>query len=83
MPMTFDRATVDGTGAFLVHELERLDQTLNPPLVNFTGRAISSCVKTCLLLMRSARSLTPLCCRYAECQRQNWLKQSRDRDGWT
>lgn len=60
MPMTFDQATVDGTGAFLVHELERLDQTLNLPLVNFTGRAISSCVKTCLLLMRSARSLTPL-----------------------
>ncbi|WP_258923272.1 hypothetical protein, partial [Klebsiella pneumoniae] len=24
MPMTFDQATVDGTGAFLVHELERL-----------------------------------------------------------
>ncbi|MDM9541471.1 hypothetical protein QU700_29550, partial [Klebsiella pneumoniae] len=22
MPMTFDQATVDGTGAFLVHELE-------------------------------------------------------------
>ncbi len=36
MPMTFDQATVDGTGAFLVHELERLDQTLNLPLVNFT-----------------------------------------------
>jgi hypothetical protein len=34
--MTFDQATVDGTGAFLVHELERLDQTLNLPLVNFT-----------------------------------------------
>jgi hypothetical protein len=32
--MTFDQATVDGTGAFL--ELERLDQTLNLPLVNFT-----------------------------------------------
>ncbi|MDG3554300.1 hypothetical protein NXF50_29320, partial [Klebsiella pneumoniae] len=36
MPMTFDQATVDGTGAFLVHELERLDQTLNLPLVNYT-----------------------------------------------
>lgn len=36
MPMTFDQATVDGTGAFLVHELERLDRTLNLPLVNFT-----------------------------------------------
>lgn len=36
MPMTFDQVTVDGTGAFLVHELERLDQTLNLPLVNFT-----------------------------------------------
>jgi hypothetical protein len=34
--MTFDQATVDGTGAFLIHELERLDQTLNLPLVNFT-----------------------------------------------
>jgi hypothetical protein len=29
MPMTFDQATVDSSGAFLVHELERLDQTLN------------------------------------------------------
>ena len=36
MPMTFDQATVDGTGAFLVHELERLDQTLNLPLVSYT-----------------------------------------------
>jgi hypothetical protein len=34
--MTFDQATVDGTGAFLIHELERLDQTLNLPLVNYT-----------------------------------------------
>ena len=38
---TFDQATVDGTGAFLIHELERLDQTLNMPLVSFTwGRDI-------------------------------------------
>lgn len=33
---TFDRATVDSTGAFLVGELERLDQTLNLPLVAYT-----------------------------------------------
>lgn len=33
---TFDQATLDGTGAFLVGELERLDQTLNMPLVGFT-----------------------------------------------
>ena len=32
MPMTFDQATIDSSGAFLVHELERLDQTLNLPL---------------------------------------------------
>jgi hypothetical protein len=33
---TYDRATVDSTGAFLVGQLERLDQTLNEPLVEFT-----------------------------------------------
>ncbi len=33
---TYDQATVDGTGAFLVGELERLDQTLNMPLVGYT-----------------------------------------------
>ncbi|EOC1314437.1 DUF2184 domain-containing protein [Cronobacter turicensis] len=33
---TFDQATVDGTGAFLVGELERLDQELNMPLVGYT-----------------------------------------------
>lgn len=32
--MTHDGKTVDSTGAFLVGELERLDQTLNEPLVN-------------------------------------------------
>lgn len=31
---TYDKRTVDGTGAFLVGELERLDKTLNLPLVN-------------------------------------------------
>ncbi|QLK21545.1 DUF2184 domain-containing protein [Raoultella ornithinolytica] len=36
MPMTFDQATVDSSGAFLVHELERLDQTLNLPLTSQT-----------------------------------------------
>ncbi|EOI2401096.1 DUF2184 domain-containing protein [Klebsiella pneumoniae] len=36
MPMTFDRATVDSSGAFLIHELERLDQTLNLPLTSQT-----------------------------------------------
>lgn len=33
---TYDQATVDGTGAFLVGELERLDQNLNMPLVGYT-----------------------------------------------
>lgn len=31
--MTFDRFTIDGTGAFLIGELERLDQRLHDPLV--------------------------------------------------
>lgn len=34
--MTFDRATVDSTGAFLNGELERLDQTLHLPLVAYS-----------------------------------------------
>ncbi|WP_208951196.1 DUF2184 domain-containing protein [Rahnella sp. ChDrAdgB13] len=39
--ITFDQATVDGSGAFLIGELERLDQTLNLPLVGYTwGRDI-------------------------------------------
>lgn len=39
--MTFDRRTVDSTGAFLNGELERLDQTLHEPLVSVTwGRDI-------------------------------------------
>jgi hypothetical protein len=42
-----------------VHELERLDQTLNLPLTSQTWSAIFSCVKTCLLLTRSAPSPTP------------------------
>jgi len=33
---TFDQQTIDGSGAFLVGELERLDQTLNLPLVGYT-----------------------------------------------
>lgn len=33
---TYDRATIDSTGAFLVGQLERLDQTLNEPLVEYT-----------------------------------------------
>ncbi|WP_440531007.1 DUF2184 domain-containing protein [Serratia marcescens] len=33
---TFDQATVDSTGAFLIGELERLDQELNMPLVGYT-----------------------------------------------
>lgn len=37
MPLqTYDRATIDSTGAFLIGELERLDQTLNMPLVAYT-----------------------------------------------
>jgi hypothetical protein len=39
--MTFDQATVDSTGAFLVGELERLDQRLHMPLAAVTwGRDI-------------------------------------------
>lgn len=33
--ITFDQATVDSSGAFLIGELERLDQTLNLPLVGY------------------------------------------------
>lgn len=33
---TFDMRTLDSTGAFMVGELERLDQTANEPLVEFT-----------------------------------------------
>jgi len=33
---TFDQATVDSTGSFLIGELERLDPTLNEPLVSYT-----------------------------------------------
>ncbi len=33
---TFDRFTIDSTGTFLIGELERLDQTLHAPLVDFT-----------------------------------------------
>ncbi|HHE8389384.1 TPA: DUF2184 domain-containing protein [Klebsiella michiganensis] len=36
MPMTFDQATVDSSGTFLIGELERLDQTLNLPLTSQT-----------------------------------------------
>jgi hypothetical protein len=32
--MTYDQRTVDSTGAFLIGELERLDQTLHEPLVD-------------------------------------------------
>jgi hypothetical protein len=34
--ITFDKQTLDGTGAFYVGELERLDQTLHMPLVDVT-----------------------------------------------
>ena len=34
--MTFDQATLDSAGAFLIGELERLDQTLHQPLVTVT-----------------------------------------------
>jgi hypothetical protein len=33
---TYDRATIDSTGVFMLSELERLDQTMHGPLVNFT-----------------------------------------------
>lgn len=34
--MTFDRAVIDSAGAFMVGELERFDQTLHEPLVDYT-----------------------------------------------
>lgn len=34
--MTYDARTIDSTGAFLIGELERLDQTLHEPLVSYT-----------------------------------------------
>jgi hypothetical protein len=34
--MTFDAATIDSSGAFLIGELERLDQKLHEPLVSVT-----------------------------------------------
>lgn len=33
---TYDRATIDATGVFLIGELERLDPTINAPLVAYT-----------------------------------------------
>ena len=33
---TFDQATIDGTGVFLIGELERLDMTDHPPLVSIS-----------------------------------------------
>jgi hypothetical protein len=39
--ITYDKNTIDSTGAFLISELERLDQTLHEPLVSVTwGRDI-------------------------------------------
>ena len=39
--MTFDQATVDSTGAFLISELERLDPKLHEPLASVSwGRDI-------------------------------------------
>lgn len=38
---TYDRATIDSSGVFLIGELERLDQTMHEPLVSITwGRDI-------------------------------------------
>src|SRR5215471_5354102 len=38
---TYDQATRDATGVFLIGELERLDQTIHEPLVSVTwGRDI-------------------------------------------
>lgn len=35
--LTYDQRTFDSTGAFLIGELERLDQTINMPLVQYTN----------------------------------------------
>lgn len=34
--LTFDRRTIDGTGAFLISELERVNYKVNAPLVSYT-----------------------------------------------
>ncbi|HGJ5862977.1 MAG TPA: DUF2184 domain-containing protein [Arsenophonus nasoniae] len=34
--LTYDQRTIDSTGAFLIGELERLDQSINLPLVQYT-----------------------------------------------
>ncbi|SPP31663.1 hypothetical protein ARAF_0805 [Arsenophonus endosymbiont of Aleurodicus floccissimus] len=34
--LTFDQRTIDSIGAFLIGELERLDQSINLPLVQYT-----------------------------------------------
>jgi small nuclear ribonucleoprotein (snRNP)-like protein len=34
--LTFDRRTIDASGAFLIGELEKLDQTVNLPLQEVT-----------------------------------------------
>ncbi|STH74201.1 bacteriophage protein [Escherichia coli] len=44
--ITFDQATVDSSGAFLIGELERLDQTLNLPLVGYTWSRDIQLLKT-------------------------------------
>ncbi|MDC9598627.1 DUF2184 domain-containing protein [Xenorhabdus anantnagensis] len=36
MPFTYDQRTIDTSGTFLIGELERLDQTINLPLVQYT-----------------------------------------------
>jgi hypothetical protein len=45
--MTYDQMTIDSTGAFLVGQLERLDQTLNEPLVEFTWSRDIDIVASC------------------------------------
>ena len=34
--ITYDEMTIDSTGAFLIGELERMDQALHEPLVSIT-----------------------------------------------
>ena len=57
--ITFDQATVDSSGAFLIGELERLDQTLNLPLVGYTWTRDIQLREDVLSQMTFPAGLTP------------------------
>jgi hypothetical protein len=67
--MTFDEFTYtrDSTGAFLIGELERLDQTLHDPLVAVSGRRAGDIASLCLmqLVAQSNEGLRHHACIYS------------------